>query len=98
MAELERTLAGKLRHLPEGDRAALTQMVDSATNKLLHGPMTHLREAGTDGLDAVSAVKRLFDLEDERGSSSGDATQKDRGEGEGDPQGSGGARGEGLPH
>jgi len=85
MAELERTLGGRLRHLPEGDRAALLQMMESATNKLLHAPTTHLRDAGAgaDGLDAVQAIKRLFDLPD-------DAETQAPSEG--------GEEGEGLPH
>jgi glutamyl-tRNA reductase len=85
MAELERTLGGKLRHLTEGDRAALLQMMESATNKLLHAPTTHLRDAGAgaDGLDAVQAIKRLFDLPD-------DAETQAPSEGE--------EEGEGLPH
>jgi glutamyl-tRNA reductase len=67
MAELERTLSGKLKHLAEADRAALTQMMESATNKLLHAPTTRLRDAGADaeGLDAVHVVRRLFDLPEE---------------------------------
>jgi len=67
MAELDRTLGGKLKHLTEGDRAALTQMMESATNKLLHAPTTHLRDASREpeGLDAVHVVKRLFDLPEE---------------------------------
>ncbi len=66
VSELERTLAGRLKHLPEGDRAALMQMVDSATNKLLHAPTTHLRRAAGDG-DAqtlASTLKEVFELPD----------------------------------
>jgi len=67
LAELERTLGGRLRHLTEADKAALHQMVESATNKLLHTPTKHLRESSAtdDGPDAVQAVKRLFDLPDD---------------------------------
>jgi len=66
ISELERTLAGRLKHLPEGDRAALMQMVDSATNKLLHAPTTHLRRAAGDG-DAqtlAATLKEMFELPD----------------------------------
>ena len=46
-SELERTLGTRLRHLGEGDRAALAQMIDSATNKLLHAPTNaHQGERG----------------------------------------------------
>jgi glutamyl-tRNA reductase len=65
-AELERTLGGRLKHLPEGDRAALAQMIESAANKLLHGVTTKLK-AGTesgDGVDLVRAARVLFDLPD----------------------------------
>jgi glutamyl-tRNA reductase len=64
--ELERTLAGRLKHLGEADRAALAQMIDSATNKLLHVPTTRLREGADslEGADLVRAVTHLFDLPD----------------------------------
>ena len=65
VAELERSLQGRLKHLPEGDRAALLQMVDSATNKLLHAPTTRLRRAAGDGDDAqtlAATLQELFEL------------------------------------
>jgi glutamyl-tRNA reductase len=62
VAELERTLAGKLKHLPEADRAALLQMVDSATNKLLHGPTTQLKAGGEGQGELLRAVQTLFEL------------------------------------
>jgi glutamyl-tRNA reductase len=66
-AELERTLGGKLRHLPESDKAVLRQMMESAANKLLHTPTTRLRDASAspDGLDTVQAASRLFDLQED---------------------------------
>jgi glutamyl-tRNA reductase len=96
MAELERTLGGKLRHLTEGDRAALAQMMESATNKLLHAPTTRLREsgAGADGLDAVQAVKKLFDLPEDAPT----ASEGEEPSGEGASPAGDGPRGEGLPH
>jgi len=66
-SELERSLGGRLKHLPEGDRAALTQMLESAVNKLLHAPTTKLkaRAAGADDAgDLAAAVRFLFDLEE----------------------------------
>jgi glutamyl-tRNA reductase len=65
MAELERTLGGRLKHLGEPERAALQQMVESATNKLLHAPTTRLRAAasGEGGGDLVAATRQLFELE-----------------------------------
>ena len=62
-AELERTF-NKLKHLSEGDRAAFEQMIESATNKLLHAPTTRLKHAAgaSDGNDLVRAAQHLFDL------------------------------------
>jgi len=64
VAELERSLSGRLKHLGEGDRAALTQMIESATNKLLHAPTTRLKAAASssDAGDLVASVQHLFDL------------------------------------
>jgi glutamyl-tRNA reductase len=66
-AELERSLAGRLKHLAEGDRAALGQMMESALNKLLHAPTTNLkaRAAGhDDAAELAAAVRFLFDLQE----------------------------------
>jgi glutamyl-tRNA reductase len=64
IAELDRSLAGKLRHLTEADRAALTAMVDATVNKLLHGPTSQLRRAASDprGEQMAQVVRELFDL------------------------------------
>jgi glutamyl-tRNA reductase len=64
VSELERSLAGRLKHLTDGDRAALAQMIESATNKLLHAPTTRLKVAAStsDAGDLVDAVHHLFDL------------------------------------
>jgi glutamyl-tRNA reductase len=65
--ELERTLSGRLKHLAEGDRAALARMVDGAVGKLLHGPTTKLKARAAEGEDAgelAAAIRLLFDLPD----------------------------------
>jgi glutamyl-tRNA reductase len=66
LAELERSI-GRLAHL-EGDRAALTQMVDSAVNKLLHAPTARLKArasgGGDDASELASAMRFLFDLQE----------------------------------
>jgi glutamyl-tRNA reductase len=64
VAELERSLGTRLKHLGEADRAALNQMIESATNKLLHAPTTRLKAAAgvSDGNDLVRAAQHLFDL------------------------------------
>jgi glutamyl-tRNA reductase len=77
VAELERSLQGRLKHLPEGDRASLLQMVESATNKLLHAPTTRLRRAAGDG-DAqalATMVQELFELPDAPSETDEDAPQ-----------------------
>jgi glutamyl-tRNA reductase len=51
--ELERSLRGKLKHLPEEDRDALAKMVDSALNKLLHPVTRHLRTLATSDENAA---------------------------------------------
>ncbi len=66
-SELERSLAGRLKHLAEADRAALHQMLESAVGKLLHAPTTRLKERAADGEDArelAAAVRYLFDLQE----------------------------------
>jgi glutamyl-tRNA reductase len=67
VSELERSLGNRLKHLPESDRAALTQMLDSAVGKLLHAPTTKLKARAAEGDDAgelASAMRLLFDLPD----------------------------------
>jgi glutamyl-tRNA reductase len=66
-AELERSLGGRLKHLAEGDRAALAQMMESALNKLLHAPTTNLKARAAEHDDAgdfAAAVRFLFDLQE----------------------------------
>jgi glutamyl-tRNA reductase len=66
LAELERSI-GRLSHL-EGDRAALTQMVESAVNKLLHAPTSRLKARASggseDATELASAMRFLFDLQE----------------------------------
>jgi glutamyl-tRNA reductase len=88
-ADLEQTLGGKLRHLPEGDQAVLRKMMESAANKLLHTPTTRLRDASASphGLDTVQAATRLFDLQEDP--EEREVSQREEGEADGE---------EGLPH
>lgn len=64
IGELERSLDGRLKHLPEGDRAALAQMMESAINKLLHSPTSKLKAVASlqEGADLATALQSLFDL------------------------------------
>jgi glutamyl-tRNA reductase len=73
LAELERSLSGKLRHLPQADREALGVMIDAATNKLLHGPVTRLRALAADprAEDYLEALDELFELPDGGGGEGG---------------------------
>ena len=88
-AELERSLGGRLKHLAEGDRAALAQMLESAANKLLHAPTTKLRASAAEGDGAgelAAAVRALFDLpevKEEEGEGEGESEEKGEGD-EGD--------------
>jgi len=65
--ELSRSMRGKLKHLPEADRAAISKMLESAVNRLLHQPTIRLRQAAleraSDGLSLEqlsNAVSELF--------------------------------------
>ncbi len=62
--ELERSLAGKLRHLSDDDRKALGTMLDAAVNKLLHAPTRALKASVDEasGPALLDSVMRLFDL------------------------------------
>ena len=64
VSELERSFGSRLKHLGEAERSALTQMVESAVNKLMHAPTTRLKAAAgaDDGGDLVKALRHLFDL------------------------------------
>ena len=75
-AELERSLGGKLRHLPEADRAAIEAMLDALANKLLHAPTVALKEASTraDGGEVMRAARALFALDVEPAERRGEVT------------------------
>ncbi len=67
LAEMEKSLAGKLRHLGPAERQALTVMIEAATNKLLHTPTTRLRALASDPKvnDYVEALCDLFEIHGE---------------------------------
>ncbi|MCU0686979.1 MAG: glutamyl-tRNA reductase [Polyangiaceae bacterium] len=66
MAELERSLTGKLKHLGPAERAALEVMVDAGVNKLLHAPIARLKRSVSDprGEQMAQIVRELFELPD----------------------------------
>ena len=99
LAELERTLGGRLKHLTEGDRAALTQMMESSVNKLLHAPTTKLKSRAAEGDDAgelAAAMRYLFDLQ-ELGADKPQQAERDEASGEGTAE-KDGDEDERLPH
>lgn len=66
-AELGRSLKGKLKHLSDGDRAALEVMLDAAVNRLLHEPTTRLKALANRPVGQVYAqtLSRLFALDED---------------------------------
>lgn len=65
-SELEGTLR-KLDNLGPEERRALEQMSKATVNKLLHTPLTELRQSavGPEGALLIAAAQRLFDLPEE---------------------------------
>ncbi|MEJ7734847.1 MAG: hypothetical protein WKG00_37370 [Polyangiaceae bacterium] len=98
LGELERSLAGKLRHLGAAERVALGAMVDAATNKLMHAPTVRLRGAASDprAADYIEALRELFDLPEVSSAPEGERDGDGEGEGEGVDEGEGEVEGEGV--
>jgi len=63
-AELDKSLTGRLKHLPDADRKALDTMLEAAVNKLLHTPVSRMKALAGDprGEELVAAIHQLFDL------------------------------------
>jgi glutamyl-tRNA reductase len=61
-AELERTLA-RLGHLSEADRKRIEAMSDALVKRLLHAPVTQLRQHGSER--HVEALRELFGLDED---------------------------------
>ncbi len=78
--EVERSLAGKLKHLAPPDRDALQVMVEAALNKMLHPTTQRLRRLATDPASradleqALVTLNELFALET---GSSADAAEEE---------------------
>jgi glutamyl-tRNA reductase len=90
--ELNRSLRGKLKHLSLDDRAAISKMLESSVNRLLHQPTIRLRQAAlersSDSLSLEqlsSAISELFafDAESEDASSPDDVAEAEAAEGSG---------------
>jgi glutamyl-tRNA reductase len=80
VSEVERSLAGKLRHLGAPEREALTVMIDAMTNKLLHAPTTRLKGLATDTRlsEVVESLSLLFDLPESEEAGGSDAVPSPR--------------------
>ncbi|MSP24130.1 MAG: glutamyl-tRNA reductase [Myxococcales bacterium] len=63
--ELERSLAGRLKHLGEAERQALASMMHAVLNKLMHGPTARLKELAIQqrSAEAAAVVTELFELD-----------------------------------
>ena len=62
-AELEKSL-GKLQHLAEKDREQVAQLTQSLVNKILHSPLTVLKESSQtpDAGVTLEVARKLFNL------------------------------------
>jgi glutamyl-tRNA reductase len=65
--ELEKSLGGSLKDLSEQQRVALQDMTTAMINKMLHGPISQLKNNSENDEEAtlyIAALKKLFELED----------------------------------
>jgi glutamyl-tRNA reductase len=63
--ELAKTLASSLRHLSESEREALDAMTNAIVNKLLHAPITQLKQQGRrEAIYFIAALRQLFEIEE----------------------------------
>jgi len=65
-AEIAKTLSAGLRGLGESERAAVDAMTTAIVNKLLHAPITQLKQQGQrEAVYFVAALRQLFEIDDE---------------------------------
>ena len=65
--EVEKSLGGGLKNLSPAQRAAVEDMTNAMINKLLHGPISQLKNNPDDDAEATlyaAALKKLFELEE----------------------------------
>lgn len=65
--EVEKSLGGSLRELTPAQRSALEDMTTAMINKMLHGPISQLKNNSADDDEAtlyIAALKKLFELEE----------------------------------
>lgn len=62
--ELEKSLNSNLKGLTDKQKQALEDMTSAMINKILHGPITRLKNQSEDGEDVafIEALRKLFDL------------------------------------
>ncbi len=62
--ELEKSLNSNLKGLTDKQKQALEDMTSAMINKILHGPITRLKNQSEDGDDVafIEALRKLFDL------------------------------------
>jgi glutamyl-tRNA reductase len=66
--EMEKSLNGSLRNLSAEQKKALEDMTGAMINKMLHGPISHLKrnskDADEEGTLYIAALKKIFDLDE----------------------------------
>jgi glutamyl-tRNA reductase len=63
--ELAKTLSSSLRHLDASEREALEAMTNAIVNKLLHAPITQLKQQERrEAVYFVAALRQLFEIEE----------------------------------
>jgi len=82
--ELSRSFRGKLKHLSPDDRAAVSKMLESSVNRILHQPTLRLRQAALERASDTLSLEQLstaiselfsFDAESEASSSPDNAAE-----------------------
>jgi len=64
-AELTKTLSSSLRHLGASEKEALDAMTNAIVNKLLHAPVTQLKQQGRrEAIYFIAALRQLFEIEE----------------------------------
>lgn len=64
-AELAKTLSSSLRNLSDTEKEALEAMTNAIVNKLLHAPITQLKQQGRrEAVYFVAALRQLFEIEE----------------------------------
>ena len=65
--ELKKSLESSLKDVSERERKAIEDLTAAMINKILHAPLTRLKQGPGDDADYDDAVRALFDLDEEPG-------------------------------